>query len=106
MLRRKFVMLMGTAAVAAMSGSMLAGCSGGNSGSNDAAPTEGDASAQTDPSTLTTFIVGFDQSYPPYGFVGDDGEFTGFDLDLAAEVCSRNGWTLQLEAIEWDAKDT
>lgn len=107
MLRRKFVMLMGTAAVAAMSGSMLAGCSGGgdNGGSGDAAAS-GDASSQTDPSTLTTFIVGFDQSYPPYGFVGDDGEFTGFDLDLAAEVCSRNGWTLQLEAIEWDAKDT
>ena len=107
MLRRKFVMLMGTAAVAAMSGSMLAGCSSGgdNGGSGDAAAS-GDASSQTDPSTLTTFIVGFDQSYPPYGFVGDDGEFTGFDLDLAAEVCSRNGWTLQLEAIEWDAKDT
>ncbi|MFD0704026.1 transporter substrate-binding domain-containing protein [Slackia equolifaciens] len=106
-MRRKFVMLMGTAAVAAMSGSMLAGCSGGgdNGGSGDAAAS-GDASSQTDPSTLTTFIVGFDQSYPPYGFVGDDGEFTGFDLDLAAEVCSRNGWTLQLEAIEWDAKDT
>ena len=92
MLRRKFVMLMGTAAVAAMSGSMLAGCSGGgdNGGSGDA-PASGDASSQTDPSPLTTFIVGFDQSYPPYGFVGDDGEFTGFDLDLAAEVCSRNG---------------
>ena len=97
MLRRKFVMLMGTAAVAAMSGSMLAGCSGGgNSASGEA----------TDPSALTTFIVGFDQSYPPYGFVGDDGEFTGFDLDLAAEVCERNGWELQLEAIDWDAKDT
>ena len=97
MLRRKFVMLMGTAAVAAMSGSMLAGCSGGGNGASGEA---------TDPSALTTFIVGFDQSYPPYGFVGDDGEFTGFDLDLAAEVCERNGWELQLEAIDWDAKDT
>lgn len=97
MLRRKFVMLMGTAAVAAMSGSMLAGCSGGGNNASGEA---------TDPSTLTTFIVGFDQSYPPYGFVGDDGEFTGFDLDLAAEVCERNGWELQLEAIDWDAKDT
>ena len=106
MLRRKFVMLMGTAAVAAMSGSMLAGCSDGDNGGSGDAAASGDASSQTDPSTLTTFIVGFDQSYPPYGFVGDDGEFTGFDLDLAAEVCSRNGWTLQLEAIEWDAKDT
>ncbi len=26
------------------------------------------------------------------GFVGDDGEYTGFDLELAKEVCDRNGW--------------
>ena len=23
-------------------------------------------------------MVGFDKSYPPYGFVGDDGDYTGF----------------------------
>ena len=34
-----------------------------------------------------TFIVGFDQDFPPMGFVGNDGEFTGFDLDLDAAVC-------------------
>ena len=52
------------------------------------------------------FIVGFDQDFPPYGYVGDDGNYTGFDLDLAAEVASRNGWDIQLEPIDWDAKDT
>ena len=50
-------------------------------------------------------IVGFDQSYPPYGFIGDDGNFTGFDLDLAKEVCEKQGWKLELKAIDWDAKD-
>ena len=50
-------------------------------------------------------IVGFDQSYPPYGFIGDDGNFTGFDLDLAKEVCEKQGWELELKAIDWDAKD-
>lgn len=104
MLRRKFVTLMGTAAALALSGALLAGCSGGGDAATNG--NGGDSSAATDPSSVTTFIVGFDQSYPPYGFVGDDGEFTGFDLDLAAEVCERNGWTLQLEAIDWDAKDT
>ena len=53
----------------------------------------------------TTFIVGFDQNFPPFGYMGEDGEFTGFDLDLAAEVCERNGWTVQYEPINWDAKD-
>ncbi len=51
------------------------------------------------------FIVGFDQDFPPYGYVGDDGEYTGFDLDLAAAVCDKEGWEIQLEPIAWDAKD-
>jgi polar amino acid transport system substrate-binding protein len=29
----------------------------------------------------------------------------GFDLDLAQEVCDRNGWTLVKQPIDWDAKD-
>ena len=52
-----------------------------------------------------TFIVGFDAEFPPYGFVGSDGEFKGFDLDLAKEVAKRNGWTIELKAIDWAAKD-
>lgn len=52
-----------------------------------------------------TFTVGFDASFPPYGYVDDSGEYVGFDLDLAAEVCSRNGWTLVKQAIDWDSRD-
>lgn len=51
------------------------------------------------------FTVGFDQDFPPMGFVGDDGEFTGFDLELAAEVAKRLGVELALQPIAWDAKD-
>ena len=51
------------------------------------------------------FTVGFDQNFPPMGFVGDDGEFTGFDLELAAEVAQRLGLELVLQPIAWDAKD-
>ena len=36
-------------------------------------------------------IVGFDAEYPPYGYKDDNGEYVGFDLDLAQEVCARNG---------------
>ena len=32
-----------------------------------------------------TFTVGFDQDFPPFGYVGDDGEFTGFDIEMATE---------------------
>lgn len=52
-----------------------------------------------------TFTVGFDADFPPYGFKDDNGEYVGFDLDLAQEVCNRRGWTLKKQAINWDGKD-
>ena len=50
-------------------------------------------------------IVGFDAEYPPYGYMDDNGEYVGFDLDLAQEVCNRNGWELVKQPIDWDSKD-
>ena len=51
------------------------------------------------------FIVGFDAEYPPYVYKDDNGEYVGFDLDLAQEVCARNGWELVKQPIDWDSKD-
>ncbi|HIR45406.1 MAG TPA: amino acid ABC transporter substrate-binding protein [Candidatus Ventrisoma faecale] len=53
----------------------------------------------------TTFTLGFDQNFPPFGYVGDDGEYTGFDIDLAAECTERMGLELVLTPVDWDAKD-
>jgi polar amino acid transport system substrate-binding protein len=53
----------------------------------------------------STFIVGFDAEFPPYGFSDGKGGYQGFDLDLAQEVCNRNNWTLVKQPINWDAKD-
>ena len=53
----------------------------------------------------STFIVGFDAEFPPYGYMDDKGNYTGFDLDLAKEVCARNNWTFKAQPIDWDAKD-
>ena len=38
-----------------------------------------------------TFTVGFDAEYPPYGYMDDNGDYTGFDLELAQEVATRLG---------------
>lgn len=53
-----------------------------------------------------TLVVGFDAEFPPYGYKDDNGEYVGFDLDLAQEVCDRNNWTLVKQPIDWDAKDS
>lgn len=52
-----------------------------------------------------TFTVGFDQDFPPMGFVGEDGESTGFDLELAQETAKRLGLTYVAQPIAWDAKN-
>ena len=53
-----------------------------------------------------TLIVGFDANFPPYVFSVGRGEYMGFDLDLAQEVCNRNNWTLVKQPIDWSAKDS
>ena len=52
-----------------------------------------------------TLIVGFDAEYPPYGYMDESGEYTGFDLELAQAVCDLEGWELEKKPINWDSKD-
>ena len=100
--RRQFLSLAG--GLAAVCGLGLVGC--GGSGSAASTTAAASTAAADDSANITELTLGFDQAYPPYGFVGDDGIFTGFDIDLAGEVCKRNSWELNLEPIDWDAKDT
>ena len=95
-MKKKLLTAIAACAALALGAALLAGCTGGGDAKKDGGDADG----------AMTLVVGFDQAYPPYGFVGDDGQFTGFDLDLAAEVAKRNGWDIQLEPIDWDVKDT
>ncbi|MDE6636358.1 MAG: transporter substrate-binding domain-containing protein, partial [Lachnospiraceae bacterium] len=54
----------------------------------------GKKESASDEASRTKLIVGFDAEYPPYGYMDENGEYVGFDLDLADEVCKRNGWEL------------
>lgn len=53
----------------------------------------------------TKLVVGFDAEFPPYGYKDENGEYVGFDLDLAAKVCEINGWELVKQPIDWNSKD-
>lgn len=76
----------------------LTGCGAKEEATEAAAETAVEGEAKT-------FTVGFDAEFPPYGYMDDNGEYVGFDLDLAQEVCNRRGWTLVKQPIDWDAKD-
>ncbi|WP_455138080.1 transporter substrate-binding domain-containing protein [Thermophilibacter sp.] len=105
--RRTF--LLTSLSAATLAAGALVGCGGTNGPASDDASdatTDESGAVDTGAAQTGTLIVGFDSAYPPYGYVGDDGEYTGFDLDLATEVANRNGWDVQLEPVDWDAKDT
>lgn len=92
-------------AMAAIVGS-LAACGGtAPAGSETPGSASSSPEAASGSAARTTFTVGFDAEYPPYGFIADDGSYVGFDLDLAQEVCDRNGWELIRQPIDWTSKD-
>ena len=105
---KKNVVFMVAAALAA--GCLVTGCSNKAAGTKTETKAETGAESKADGETTaadgerTTFTVGFDASFPPYGYQ-ENGEYVGFDLDLAQEVCDRNGWELVKTPIDWDAKD-
>ena len=90
-------------ALAMLATTVLAGCGSKEDKSADNKKEDKkEAKVENDDETL---IVGFDASFPPYGYKDDDGEYVGFDLELAQEVCDRNDWKFVKQPIDWDAKD-
>ena len=103
-MKKRLALMMALTVTAA---SLLAGCGGSSDGASDAGSDSQDTSTAefTEKAEGDTFTVGFDQDFPPMGFVGEDGEYTGFDLELAQAVCDKMGWEFVPEPIAWDAKD-
>lgn len=103
-MKKRLALMMALTVTAA---SLLTGCGGSSDGASD----EGSDSQDTSTAEFAekaegdTFTVGFDQDFPPMGFVGENGEYTGFDLELAQAVCDKMGWEFVPEPIAWDAKD-
>ena len=47
--------------------------------------------------------VAAEGAYPPFSFVGPDGEVAGFDIDIAQELCKRLNRPCEIEAVEFDS---
>ena len=92
--------------LAACGGSSGAPTSNDNAAAEPAAEETAEAEAPAATDEDTEFVVGFDAEYPPYGYLDEaTGDYTGFDLELAEELCKRRGWTLKKQPINWDNKD-
>ena len=101
-MKKKFTVL---ALAFAMIFTLLAFTACGGSDSGESADNGESEAAAVDYGEGFVFKHGFDKDFPPYSYIGDDGETTGFDVELAQAVCELNGWEYEGVPINWDAKD-
>lgn len=55
-------------------------------------------------SKLPQLVIGSD-SYEPFNYINEDGEFAGVDVELAQEACRRIGYEPVFTQIVWEDKD-
>lgn len=79
----------------------FAGCSSNGANGENAAQ----ANAQKE-KTKDTLVLGFDDTFVPMGFKDENGEYAGFDIELAKEVSKRIGKEITFQPIDWSMKET
>ena len=95
-----------------MSVSLLAGC--GSSASSSAASSEAASSEAASSSAAADsdldyikgngkMVIGY-TVYAPMNYTDDEGNFTGFDTELATAVCEKLGVEPEFVEINWDTK--
>ena len=96
-----------------MSVSLLAGC-GSSASSSAAASSEAASSEAASSSTAADgdldyikgngkMVIGY-TVYAPMNYTDDEGNFTGFDTELATAVCEKLGVEPEFVEINWDTK--
>ncbi len=50
--------------------------------------------------------IGFDKTFVPMGFEEKNGQYTGFDIELAKAVFDKYGLAIEWQPIDWDLKET
>ena len=95
-MNKKIIAIVIAAVIAALSLG-LAGCGAKTS------PEESTAAPEEAPAR-TSFTMGIDPEYPPFSYLGKDGEYTGFDVEVCKAVCEKLGWEFKVFAVNWDQK--
>lgn len=51
-------------------------------------------------------VIGFDDTFAPFGFKNNDGDYVGFDIELAEEILGRLEVEYTFQPIDWSMKET
>lgn len=84
----------------------LAACgsesTGGTKGTEGSAS---DAAASTDGLDYDKLIIGVDDTFAPMGFLDENNELTGFDIEMAKAVGEKLGIPVEFQTIDWSMKE-
>ena len=84
-----------------LAGSMLlTGCGGSKTADSSSDAQDSTTSTSADGGTLR---MGTNATFPPYEFVGDDGNVQGIDVDIAAAIADKLGMKLEVTDMEFDS---
>jgi len=76
----------------------------GKPAENDDSANDNNTNTDGDATATRTFMMGVDAEYPPFSYLGEDGQYTGFDVEVCKAVCDLLGWDLQVFGVNWDQK--
>ncbi len=65
----------------------------------------GGTADKTASETPKKIVIGLDDNFPPMGFLDENNEITGFDVDLAKEAAKRLGTEVEFKPIDWSSKE-
>ena len=91
----KMKKLVAMVATATMAMTLLAGCGGSGEEAGSA------TSAAAEDSNVV--VVGTNPTFEPFEYQDDEGNMTGFDLDLMTAIGEDQGFEVEFESLEFDA---
>lgn len=103
---KKITAVLWTAAAAMM----LTACGGSADSAQTDAPAS-DTSQQTDAQDTQAaldydkLIIGVDDTFAPMGFIDENGDLAGFDIDMAKAVGEKLGIPVEFQTVEWTMKE-
>lgn len=102
---KKRVIALILAVITVMLAFSLAGCGGkGGEETSTREKIKNESVSYGSEESRTSFIMGIDPEYPPFSYMGDDGEYTGFDVEVCKAVCDYLGWDFEVFGVNWDQK--
>ena len=100
-MKKRLLGIVATVAAVALAGSMLAGCGSSNSGSGDSGSSSSASYRSVDDIKASGKIeIGVFSDKNPFGYVDENGEYQGYDIELARQIGEDLGVEVEFVSTE------